>query len=126
MNDEGKIRELIAGWNENTRNGDVDAVLASMTEDVVFTVVGRAPFGKREFEAASRQLKDTKIDAQSEVIEVQVRGETAWARVRLSVTMTTPDGKVARREGFVLSIYTKHPDGRWLLARDANLLGPPS
>jgi ketosteroid isomerase-like protein len=35
----------------------------------------------------------------------------------------TPSGDTPiRREGFALSIFQKQPDGRWLLARDANLL----
>jgi ketosteroid isomerase-like protein len=58
-------------------------------------------------------------------LEVTVRGETAWSRVRLRVAMTQPEGKVVRREGYVMSIYAKQPAGRWQLVRDANLLGPP-
>jgi hypothetical protein len=30
-----------------------------------------------------------------------------------------------RREGYAMSIFTKQPSGRWLMTRDANLLGPP-
>lgn len=119
-----RIRDLILTWNERSKAGDADAVLDLMTDDVVFTVVGRPPFGKQEFAENMRRMKDLKIDAQAEVIEVTVRGDTAWARVRLRVGMTTPDGKSAPREGYVLSIYTRQADGRWLLARDANLLGP--
>jgi len=33
-----------------------------------------------------------------------------------------PDGKVNRRSGYVLSIFSKDTDGKWMLARDANLL----
>jgi ketosteroid isomerase-like protein len=38
--------------------------------------------------------------------------------------MSKPGGEVTQREGYVMSIYTRQSDGRWLLARDANLLGP--
>jgi uncharacterized protein (TIGR02246 family) len=123
--DERKIRELITSWNELTKTGDVDRVLELMSDDVVFTVVGRPPFGKQEFAEASRQMRGMKLDAESEVLEVTVRGETAWSRVRLRVAMTQPEGKVVRREGYVMSIYAKQPAGRWQLVRDANLLGPP-
>ncbi len=122
--DERKIRELIQTWNERTRVGDADGVLELMTDDVVFTVVGRPPFGKQEFAANIRQMRGLKVDAQAEVIEVTAQGETAWARVQLRVAMTMADGKSVRREGYVMSIYTRQSDGRWLLARDANLLGP--
>ena len=123
--DEEEIRRLIATWNERSSRGDVDGVLSLMTDDVVFSVVGRAPFGKREFAATSQQLQGTKIHARAEVQEVSVRGDVAWSRVALRVTMTPPDGKAIAREGHVMSIYTRQGDGRWLLARDANLLGPP-
>jgi uncharacterized protein (TIGR02246 family) len=123
--DEQAIRQLIADWHRYTRSGDISRVLALMTEDVVFTVVGRPPFGKAEFEQGSRQLQNVKIEGQADVLEVSVRGDTAWARVKLSVAMTSPDGKRTERSGHAMSIYLKQPDGRWLLARDANLLGPP-
>ena len=120
--DEQAIRQLIADWNEHSQRGEVEQVLALMSDDIVFTVVGRAPFGKREFAESVARMKDLKLDAQSEVVEVVVRGETAWSRVKLRVSMTMPDGKSVRREGYALSIFGKQPDGRWLMLRDANML----
>ena len=38
--------------------------------------------------------------------------------------MTPPGGKPMRRAGYTLTILRKEADGRWLLARDANLLTP--
>ena len=40
----------------------------------------------------------------------------------LQITITAPDGNVMKKAGHVLSILRKNLDGRWLLARDANLL----
>ena len=40
------------------------------------------------------------------------------------VDIATPDGQVSRAKGYTLSFFRKQPDGRWLLARDANLLTP--
>lgn len=122
--DERSIRELIETWNERTLRGDTEGVLELMTDDVVFTVVGRPPFGKREFAAGMQQMRGAKVDAHADILELSVRGDTAWARVQLRVDMTKPDGQVLRREGHVMSIYTRQNDGRWQLARDANLLGP--
>jgi uncharacterized protein (TIGR02246 family) len=122
--DERSIRELISSWQERTRRGDVEGVLQLMTEDVVFSVVGREPFGKAEFAAATRQLEGTKLDIEQEVLEVTLRGDTAWARSRLAVSMTDPQGKQRRHEGHTLSIFVKGGDAAWRLARDANLLGP--
>ncbi len=36
--------------------------------------------------------------------------------------MTPPGGEAVRRKGWVLSILRKGGDGRWRIARDANLL----
>jgi ketosteroid isomerase-like protein len=36
--------------------------------------------------------------------------------------MTPPGGNSVRRAGHTLTIFSKQADGRWLLARDANLL----
>ncbi len=44
-------------------------------------------------------------------------------RNRLTVTMTPAGGQaMLERSGYTLSILRKEEDGRWLLARDANLL----
>ena len=123
--DEKQIRELISAWHERTRSGDLEGVLSLMSDDVVFSVVGRSPFGRAEFAATSRELQDVSIDTQYEVLEVTVRGDCAWSRVELRVSMTKPGQAASRREGYAMSIYTRQ-DGRWLLARDANLLGPPA
>jgi uncharacterized protein (TIGR02246 family) len=123
--DEQEIRELIATWNERARNGDVDGVLALMTDDVVFNVVGRPPFGSAEFATQAREMRGSKIDAEAELLELTVRGDVAWSRVKLRITMTKPSGDPATREGYAMSIYLRQPSGHWLLARDANLLGPP-
>jgi ketosteroid isomerase-like protein len=43
-------------------------------------------------------------------------------RNHLKITITPPDGNVIKKAGYVLSILRKEPEGRWVLARDANLL----
>ena len=54
--DERAIRELVATWMAASRAGDLDTVLGLMTEDVVFMVPGREPFGKEAFAAQSRRM----------------------------------------------------------------------
>jgi uncharacterized protein (TIGR02246 family) len=122
--DERVIRELIHSWFDYTERGQVEPVLSLMSDDVVFMVVGRPPFGKQEFAEGARQLQAARVKASGEIAEVTVRGDTAWARVHIDVSVDTPDGKSVRRSGFALSVLTKQPDGRWLVTRDANLLGP--
>ena len=121
--DERAIRDVIATWLQASAAGDNEKVLSLMSDDVVFLVAGRPPFGKAEFAAASDALSTHRIEARSEVREVEVSGDLAYARSQLTVTMTPVAGGASlRRSGPVLSVFRKTKDGRWLLARDANLL----
>ena len=120
--DERAIRDLIATWMTASRAGDTATVLALMTDDVVFMVPGREPFGKEAFAAASEAMQGMTIDGTSEIVELQILGDWAFARAQITVTMTPPAGAPVNRQGYTLSIFRKQPDGRWLLARDANLL----
>lgn len=122
------IRNLIDRWMKASKAGDTAAVLNMMTDDVVFMTCGREPFGKEEFESTSAAMKDMKIDGTAEVRELAITGDWAWARTHLSLSVTLPDGKEMRRSGYTLTILTKGMDGRWLIARDANLLraDPPT
>ena len=43
-------------------------------------------------------------------------------RTHINVTMTPPDGPPLHRAGYTLTILRKEPDGRWVVAHDANLL----
>ena len=121
--DERAIRDLIATWISASAAGDEATVLSLMTDDVVFLVDGRPPFGKAEFAAAQSGLGTHRIEAQSDVREVYVAGPLAYARTQLRVTITpVAGGEPLRRSGATLSIFRKGDDGRWRLARDANLL----
>lgn len=125
--DEQQIRDLVATWMSATRAGDVDQVLSLMADDVVFLVAGQPPFGKQEFAATLRVPPGTprpQIDGRSEIQEIHVSGDWAWMRTRLSVDVTM-NGKAMKRAGHTLSVLRKS-GGRWLLARDANLLTPVS
>lgn len=126
MSDELEIRELIARWMQATKDGDLDAVLGLMSEDVVFMVSGQPPFGKQEYAAATRrqQASGLRIEGRSEVLEVQAVGDWAFARTRLRVEIRVGvAGESMVRAGHALSIFRRE-DGRWRLARDANLLAP--
>ena len=125
IEDEREIRRLVADWFEATRRGDLDAVLALMTDDVVFLVPGKPPMmGKRAFAEASRAQAahgQPSFEGQSTIQEISVHGEWAWMWSRLSISIKPPDGQAVARSGHTLTILRK-VGGRWLLARDANLL----
>lgn len=121
--DERAIRDLIATWLRASAAGDNETVLSLMADDVLFLVAGRPPFGKAEFAASSSAMSTHRIEATSDVREVVVSGDLAYARSHLTVTMTpVAGGAPLRRSGPVLSIFRRAADGRWLMSRDANLL----
>jgi uncharacterized protein (TIGR02246 family) len=122
--DEQAIRDLITRWFNATRAGDVDTVLNSMTEDVVFMVPGQEPFGKEAFAAASKGMQGAGFEGKSEIVELKVLGDWAWMRTRLRVEITPPGGSTMVRSGYTLTILRKDFGGNWAVARDANLLAP--
>ncbi|MEA2906546.1 MAG: hypothetical protein QOG83_895 [Alphaproteobacteria bacterium] len=119
--DERAIRELIATWMAASRAGDLQTVLGLMTDDVVFMVPGREPFGKEAFAAASEGMKNVDLEATSDIRELEVLGDWAYLRSHLRIAATPPGGDTVRRAGYTLTILRKE-GGRWRLARDANLL----
>jgi uncharacterized protein (TIGR02246 family) len=120
--DERAIRQVIDTWFTATKAGDVDTVLGLMTEDVVFMVPGREPFGKEEFAAGSRAMANVTFDGASEIVELRVLGEWAYLRNHIDLRVTPPNGATVHRAGYTLTILRKERDGQWRLARDANLL----
>jgi len=86
--DERAIRELVETWMEASKAGDTAAVLELMTDDVLFTVPGREPFGKDEFRTASESMRGLKMDGRAEIQEMEVLGDRAWIRNRIDLTLT--------------------------------------
>jgi uncharacterized protein (TIGR02246 family) len=95
-----------------------------MTDDVVFMTPGRAPFGKAEFAADSQRMKSVTIDARAEVQEIEVFGPRAYIRNHIQIELTSPGQAPRRMSGYAMSILRKEADGRWRIARDANLVVP--
>jgi uncharacterized protein (TIGR02246 family) len=120
--DERTIRELVETWMHASRAGDTATVLSLMTNDVIFQVPGREPFGKEAFAAASQSMKDIHIDGTADIRELRVLGDWAYLRNYIAMTITPPGGKPMKRAGYTLTILRKETDGRWRLARDANLV----
>lgn len=123
--DESAIRALIAEWHRATEAGDVESLGPMMAEDAIFLSPGRDPIrGRAAFLAGFRDVAGTAHIAPSgEVREVTISGDCAhvWNHLDVKVTMGGT-GKVQRRVGDVLTIFRRGADGRWVLARDANML----
>ena len=119
-----QIRELVDSWIAASNSGDVSALMDMMTDDVVFMTPGRAPFGKAEFAADSGRMKSVAIDARAEVQEIEVFGPRAYIRNHVRVELSSPGQAPKRMSGFTMSVLRKEADGRWRIARDANLVMP--
>ena len=124
--DERDIREVHSTWINAVNGGDLARLLTLMTDDVVFLNPGQPPFSRKEFStnfsAAHQQVG---VRCVSELEEVVVVGEVAYARSRDALSMTPfAGGEATQLAGHRITIYRKQPDGRWLLARDACTLSP--
>ena len=119
--DEAAIRKLVDTWLAATMAGDIATVLSLMTDDVVFMVPGREPFGRQAFAAASDAMKNVRMEGKSDIRELRVLGDHAYIRNYLEITITPEGGAPVKRTGWTLAILRKE-EGRWRLARDANLL----
>lgn len=125
--DEQEIRRLVSTWLAASKAGDVETVLSLMADDVVFLIAGRPPMRKAEFAATARAQADPgapAFDASSEIQELRVLGDWAFLWQKLTVTAAPRDGAgPVVRSGHTLTIFNRQ-NGRWVLARDANLLAP--
>jgi len=127
---ESEIRQLVATWMTATKAGDIETVLSLMADDVVFLIAGQPPMvGKAAFAAASRAQSGQaapKFDGTSEIQEIKVLDDWAFMWTKLTVVVTPPGGAQSMtRAGHTLSILKKQ-NGKWVLARDANMLVPVS
>lgn len=123
--DEQEIRQLVETWLMATQAGDVEAVLALMSDDVMFMSAGQPPMIGREAFARglNKVLAENVIESTSEIAEIVVSGDLAYCRTKLTVTITSKHGQLPMlRNGDTLSILRKQADGKWRLTRDANML----
>jgi uncharacterized protein (TIGR02246 family) len=122
--DARQIRELIDSWIAASNGRDLPALMGMMTDDIVFMTPGRAPFGKAEFASDVERMKSVAIAARVEVQEIEVFGPRAYIRNHVRVEIAAPGQTPKRMSGYAMSILHKEADGRWRIARDANLVMP--
>src|SRR5688572_18311600 len=125
--DERAIRSLVTTWFEATAAGDIPRVLELMDEDVVFLAPGRpAMRGRDEFAAVSRAMAGrSRIEGTAEIQEVRVFGDWAYCWNQLTLTVNPAGGEaITQLTGPAFSVLRKQADGRWVIFRDANMVGP--
>jgi uncharacterized protein (TIGR02246 family) len=121
---ERAIREVHVAWIDAVNAGDLARLLALMADDVVFLNPGRPAFGRDGFTAGFTSAHQrNRIRCISELQEIEVAGDVAYTRCKDSLSvMPRAGGDPVQLAGDRLTIYRRHPDGRWLLARDAHTL----
>ncbi len=124
--DEREIRKVHSTWIDAVNAGDLDGLLTLMADDVAFLGPGQSPVGRdgfaANFSAAHQQVR---IRCISELEEVVVVGGVAYTRSRDALSVTPrAGGEATQHAGHRITVYRKHSDGRWLLARDAHTLSP--
>lgn len=126
--DEQAIRDLHSRWIAAVNAGDLSGLLRMMAEDVVFVGPGQAPFGQEGFiRGFSGAHEQSLVNCVSELQEVMVSGQLAYARAEDSLSITPrAGGEPMRFAGHRLTVYRSHSDGHWLLARDAHTVIPVS
>lgn len=123
--DEREVREVHSTWIGAVNAGDLARLLTLMADDVVFLNPGQAPSGRDGFSANfSAAHQRVRIHCSSELEEVVVSGDVAYAWSRDALSVTRAGGEATQLAGHRLTVYRKQPDGRWLLARDAHTLSP--
>ena len=130
QSDEQEIRQLVSTWMAASKAGDVETVLSLMADDVIFLMPGQEVMRKADFAAAARAQSGegikgaSQFDGRSEIQEVKVLGDWAFMWTKLTIVVTPPGGTQSMtRAGHTLSILEKQ-NGKWVLARDANMLAP--
>ena len=115
--DERAIRELVSTWMAASKAGDTDTVLSLMADDVIFMVPGREPFGKEAFAAAAQGMGDISIEGASEIQELQVLGDWAYIRNRLTLTVFAEPRPTAAAPFGLYAVDPAQGEGRALAAR---------
>src|SRR3954464_4984266 len=117
MDDEQAIRQLIDQWARATAKGDISDLMAMMSDDVVFLTPGQAPMGRDDFaNGFLAAIEHMRIEASSEIQEIEVAGEWAYCWNHLDVLVTPlAAGSPQRRAGHTLTILHKQ-GGSWVIA----------
>lgn len=118
--DRARIEALLRRYEGALNTSDAAAALAVYTDDGVFMAQHRAP---AEGRAAIRQAYDEifaaiQLHVTFGIDEVEVVGDTAWARTHSSgeTDIRATGGKVPEKNS-ELFILRKQPDGEWRVAR---------
>ena len=123
--DDLAIRTLFERWYRAMEDGNVADLLSLVTPDVILHAPGSPPIS--DIAALGRALTAF-LERHSEavdyeVMEVEVSGQLAFARVSESARIQSKSSSQSISiNGMHLAVLRRQPDGGWLLARDFSTL----
>lgn len=126
--DRQAILDFYTTWMEASQRSDLETLWQLMAEDVVFLRAGHPPMIGRD--AFATEFKSMPPGAKLKVEawrheEIRIEGNSAYCWNYLAITVIPPNSEMGRTmAGNILSVLRKNEEGRWVLARDANLLSP--
>ncbi|HEX8170166.1 MAG TPA: SgcJ/EcaC family oxidoreductase [Thermoanaerobaculia bacterium] len=123
QDDVEQIRTLIRQWDEATRNGDVGAIAAMVTDDCVFHAPNAEPIRGRDALRAAmfRVFGAYVLEPAFDVEEIVVSGEWAFCRATDRVSAAPLEsGEPITLAGWALSVLRREADGAWRFARGMN------
>ena len=121
-----EIEKVKAAWLSALRAGDVDRLLALVTDDVVaMHPSGKSTQGKQELGDDFRQFfVKFRVDQAVTCEETIVAGEWAFDRSRVSTKLSpVSGGEPSQINSRVVVILRRDPDGSWKVARTIAVLG---
>lgn len=118
--DEAAIREVIARMEAANNEGDVDAWVGQFAPHAVYMPPGSPAVTTR---AGLREIAETgftqaRTDVALTPVEVEVEGDSAFARVDVEGTATVlEDGSTIAIDMKELVVLGRQPDGAWRIRR---------
>lgn len=112
------IRELQREMDAASIAGDAERLAAIYAEDVILMPPGIPAIegvdAVLEYFAAGRRP----VEGQTDLLEVVVDGDLAWARGQYVATVMLPSGEAVTDSGKMLEVFRRGDDGQWRLWRD--------
>ena len=113
------VRATLFAYQDALNDSDVDRIIALYTDDGVFMAQHRAPAVGRAAvtEAYQTVLSVIDLDIAFIIDEVEVLGDTAWARTRSAGTTTILANGAEVTEGNQELFLLRRQGGEWRIAR---------
>ena len=121
--DEQAIRDLAAKWVDAYRAGDIDALMATYTDDPFLALAGRPALRGREevrafFEPRISDFARQNVDVSMKFERFEIVGDLAYTITLNWVTTQPDDGEPYSAGARSILVYRKLPELGWRMEAD--------